>query len=100
MDYEEFQRQLGKAGLSIREFAALIKMRHNSVTNYSKTGEVPSHLAVISALLGEMGERHIDFRQVISRIEIEPKKARGGGIGNKFGGNKVKNFNLWGDNNE
>ena len=83
MNYEEFQRQLGKAGLSIREFAALIKMRHNSISNYSKRGEVPSHLALIAALLGEMGEHRIDFRKVISSIEIDKKRARGGGFANK-----------------
>ncbi|WP_411726883.1 XRE family transcriptional regulator [Methyloglobulus sp.] len=84
MNYDEFQRQLGKAGVTIREFATLIKMNSNSVTNYAKSGEVPSHLAVIAALLGEMAERKIDFREVLSKIEIEPKKPRGGGTG-RFG---------------
>lgn len=87
MCYDEFQRQLGKAGVTIREFAMLIKMNSNSVTNYAKSGEVPSHLAVIAALLGEMSERKIDFRSVLSRIEIEPKKPRGGATG-KFCGIK------------
>lgn len=87
MYYDEFQRQLGKAGVTIREFATLIKMNRNSVTNYAKSGEVPSHLAVIAALLGEMAERKIDFRDVLSKIEIEPKKPRGGGTG-RFGGIK------------
>lgn len=84
MYYDEFQRQLGKAGVTIREFATLIKMNRNSVTNYAKSGEVPSHLAVIAALLGEMAERKIDFRDVLSKIDIEPKKPRGGGTG-RFG---------------
>jgi len=88
MNYDEFQRQLGKAGLTIREFAALIKMNRNSVTNYAKSGEVPSHLAVIAALLGEMAERKIDFRAALSKIEIEPKKPRGGGNTGRFGGIK------------
>jgi len=35
------------------------------VTNYAKSGEVPSHLAVIAALLGEMAERKIDFRGAV-----------------------------------
>lgn len=91
MNYDEFQRQLGKAGLTIREFAALIKMNRNSVTNYAKNGEVPSHLAVIAALLGEMAERKIDFRGVLSKIEIEPKKPRGGGAG-RFGGIKQEDL--------
>lgn len=87
MTYEEFQRQIGKAGLTIRQFAELVKMNRISLSNYGKKGEVPSHLAVIAALLGEMAERKIDYLGVLSRIDITPKKPRGAGIG-KFGGNK------------
>jgi len=91
MNYEEFRRQLGKAGLTAKDFAELVKLNCNSITNYAKSGEVPSHLAVIAALLGEMAEHKIDFRNVLSRIEITPNKPRGAGIG-KFGGkNEQKN---------
>ena len=85
MTYEEFQRQLGKACLTIREFAELVKMSRISVSNYKQKGQVPSHLAIIACLLGEMAERKIDYRGVLSRINILPKKARGVGVG-KFGG--------------
>lgn len=77
MTYVEFQRQLGKAGLTLREFADLMGMNRNSVTNYSKKGEVPSHLAVIALLMGEMAEHQLDFRGVITKMVIEPKKPRG-----------------------
>jgi hypothetical protein len=87
MTYDEFQRQIGKAGLTIREFAQLVKMNRVSLSNYGKKGEVPSHLAVISVLLGEMAERNIDFHKTLSRIEITSKKPRGAGIG-KFGGDR------------
>lgn len=87
MNYDEFRRQLGKAGLSAKDFAELVKLNRNSITNYAKGGTVPSHLAVIAALLGEMAERKIDFRDVLSRIDIEPNKPRGAGVG-KFGGRK------------
>src|SRR3989344_2459701 len=60
MNYIEFQRQLGKAGLNIREFASLVKMNSNSVTNCAQRGEVPSHLAVIASLMGEMADHQID----------------------------------------
>ena len=99
MTYDEFQRQVGKAGLTIREFAELVKMNRISLSNCSKKGEVPSHIAVIAALLGEMAERKIDFRDVLSRIEILPKKPRGAGIG-KFGGNKQIDLGLFGSGDE
>lgn len=91
MTYEEFQRQIGKAGLNIRQFAEFLKMNPISLSNYSKKGVVPSHLAVIAALLGEMAERKIDYKGVLMKIDIPPKKSRGVGIG-KFGGDKQDSF--------
>lgn len=88
MTYEEFQCELGKAGLTAREFAELICMNPNSVTNCSMKGSVPSHLAVMAALMGEMNERKVDFRHVLTRIDIEPKKPRGAARPGKFGGDK------------
>jgi hypothetical protein len=94
MTYDEFHRQLGKAGLNIREFADLVKMNRNSVTNYAKIGEVPSHLAVIAALLGAMADKKLDFREVLDDIEIEPKKPRGGAAKGRFGGSKQGDLSL------
>lgn len=87
MTYDEFHRQLGKANLTIRAFAELLKMNRSSLSNYCKKGSVPSHLALIALLLAEMAERKIDYFDLISKIEITPKKPRGAGV-NKFGGNK------------
>ena len=87
MTYEEFQCELGKAGLTAREFADLICMNPNSVTNCSKRG-VPAHLAVIASLMGEMREQSVDFYRVLDRIEIQPKKPRGAAKPGKFGGDR------------
>ncbi|MFP6860528.1 hypothetical protein, partial [Pseudomonas sp.] len=86
MTYEEFQRQLGKAGISVKEFAELLEMNRNSITNCSGRGEIPSHLAVIAALMAEMAEHQLDFKKALSRIDIAPKKPRGAGVKGKFGG--------------
>ena len=61
MPYEEFHRLIGKAGLSIKEFAELLGMRPNSITNYNKVGFVPSHLAVIVSLISTMKDEGFDF---------------------------------------
>lgn len=95
MTYDEFQRHIGKAGLTISQFAELIKMNRVSLSNYGKKGEVPSHLAVIAALLGEMAEHHIEFHEVLSRINISSKKPRGAGKSGKFGGDKQSNLELF-----
>ena len=90
MTYEEFLRQLGKSGLTVREFAETLKMRPNSVTNCAQRAAVPSHLAVIVTLMGEMAEQGMDFRKCISRIEIAPKKARGASDTGRFGGSRQR----------
>jgi hypothetical protein len=95
MTYDEFQRHLGKAGLSLCHFAELVKMNRSSLSNYGKKGEVPSHLAVIAALLGEMAEHHIDFHEVLTKIDISPKKPRGAGKCGRFGGDKQNSLEIF-----
>jgi hypothetical protein len=77
MHYEEFRRHLGKAGLSVKEFASLVKTHQSSLSNYSKSEEIPAHWAVIAALMGEMADNGLDFRPVLAKIDIAPKKPRG-----------------------
>ncbi len=92
MDYIEFRRHLGKAGLRVKDFAELTQLSPNSITNYAQKGVVPNHLAIISALLGEMVEYKIDYRDVLSRIEVNQNKSRGSGFGSK--NRKSKNEGL------
>jgi len=81
MTYDEFKRHLGKANLSAKEFAGLLRLSPNSVTNYARTGDVPAHLAVIAALMGEMADHRLDFKPVLATLDIEPNKRRGTGFG-------------------
>lgn len=94
MTYEEFRRQLGKAGLTVKGFAELIKQTPNSITNYARQGEVPPHLAIIAALMGDMAESGNDFRATLARIEFEAGKPRGGATKGRFGGNKQRILQL------
>lgn len=75
MPYEEFQRLIGKAGLSIKEFAELLGMRPNSITNYNKVGYVPSHLAVIVSLISTMKDDGFDFYPILKKVQ-EYERAR------------------------
>lgn len=92
MTYEEFRRQLGKAGLTSKQFADLVKLNCNSVTNYATHGEVPAHWAIVAVLLGEMAERKIDFKSILEAIDISPKKVRGSAAKGKFGGSRQLDF--------
>lgn len=94
MNYEEFRRQLGKAGITAREFGEVLKLHPKSITNYSQQGEVPSHLAVIVTLMGEMAEHGMDYRGALSRIQIAPNKPRGGAMKGRFGGSKQIDLQL------
>ncbi len=88
MTYDEFRRQLGKAGLTVKGFAELIKQTPNSITNYAVQGAVPPHLAIIAALMGDMAESGVDFRSTLGRIQFDANKPRGGAVKGRFGGGK------------
>ncbi len=70
MNYKEFRRHLGKAGLTINEFSALIRVRPNSISNYAKKGNVPDVYAVIAVLAGEATDHGIDFRNALAKFGI------------------------------
>lgn len=98
MTYEQFQRQLGRAGINVREFAELLRMNRNSVTNCATRGDVPAHLAVIVTLMALLAEREVDFREVLRHVDIDPKKPRGAGRKGRFGGDRQTDLPL--DNNQ
>jgi 23S rRNA maturation-related 3'-5' exoribonuclease YhaM len=77
MSYEEFRRHIGKAGLQMKDFASLINMTPTALSAYSKKGEVPTHLAIIAVLLGELADNQIDYKQALSKVTLSPKKPRG-----------------------
>ncbi|HIP51092.1 MAG TPA: XRE family transcriptional regulator [Campylobacterales bacterium] len=76
MDYEEFTRNIRKAGLTLKEFALLIKTNPNSITNLSKKEQMPKNLAIIAVLLGEMVDKGIKYKHLFEQMDIEPQKAR------------------------
>lgn len=69
MPYSEFQRLIGKAGLTIKEFAELLRMNPNSITNYHKVGIVPSHIAIIISLISTMKDKGLDFYEVFEKLK-------------------------------
>lgn len=83
MPYSEFQRLIGKAGLTIKEFAELLKMNPNSLTNYHKRGEIPSHIAIIISLISNMKDQGLDFYEVFEKLKEYDCVADEGGITNE-----------------
>lgn len=81
MTYDKFSQLLKLTGLNVREFATVLKLNPNSVTNYASKKRVPKHLAVIAVLMADMriADRNVDFRSKLSKISIKPYKPRGVG---------------------
>jgi len=59
--------------LSIKEFAELLGIKPNSITNYSKQGVVPTHIAVIVALISTMKDEGLDFYPVFEKVKSYSK---------------------------
>lgn len=94
MPYSDFLAELGKAGLSVRAFAELIAMNPNSISNYARTGELPTHLALIAVLVVEISEIGGDYRRAMSKVALTPKKPRGGARQGHFGGDRQNDLEL------
>ncbi len=86
MSYNDFLDELTRAGLTVRAFAELIGMNPNSITNYARAQSVPAHLALIATLIAELSVHGINYRSLIAKIEIAPKKPRGRARQGQFGG--------------
>lgn len=96
MKYDEFHRNVRKAGLTLTALADLLNMNRVSLSNYARQQKVPSHLAVIAVLLGELAEHGIDYRAALARIDISAKRPRGGAVVPKFGGSPQRQLTLSG----
>ena len=70
MTYNEFKRHLGKAGLTVNEFAALLHLQPSSVSNYAKKIAVPQTHALIAVALGDAADRGVDFRKTFARYGL------------------------------
>lgn len=94
MLYADFLDAIGRSGLSVRAFAELVGMNPNSISNYARTGELPTHLALIAVLVAGVSELGGDYRRIMSKVELAPKKPRGGAGRGRFGGDRQSNLDL------
>ena len=72
----------------------MLGMRPNSVSNNAKRGEVPSHLAIIAALVAELHIQGIPYEPIFSRLDLTKKKPRGSTSSGRFGGDKQEQLEL------
>ena len=76
MNYEELKRNIRKAGLDIKDFAGLIKVNPNSITNLKSKKKIPKNIGIIAVLLGEMKEAKLPFKDFLNSLDLEEQKAR------------------------
>jgi len=95
--YDDFLGELNKAGLSVKQFADIVGMQPNSVSNNKRRGEVPIHLALIASLLAEMSAHHIDYEPAMARVQPVKKRPRGAAIGGRFAGDKQASLGFTND---
>ena len=76
MNYEELKRNIRKAGLDIKDFAELIKVNPNSITNLKSKKKIPKNIGIIAVLLGEMKEAKLPFKDLLNSLDLEEQKAR------------------------
>ena len=76
MNYDELIRNIGKAGLDIKEFAELIKANPNSITNLKSKEKMPKNIAVIAVLLGEVVYKGLEYKHLFEKLDLEEQKAR------------------------
>lgn len=73
MNYAEFRRHLGKAGLTVNAFAGYMGVTPTSVSNHARRGQVPRSYAVLAVLMGDAADRGVDFSAVLRRFAIYPE---------------------------
>ena len=76
MNYKELTRNIGKAGLTVKEFAELLKAKPNSITNLKSKGNVPKNLAIIAVLLGKLADNKVPFKHLFDDLNLQEQKAR------------------------
>ncbi|MFX4154580.1 XRE family transcriptional regulator [Aliarcobacter butzleri] len=76
MNYEELKRNIRKAGLDIKDFAELIKVNPNSITNLKKKESVSKNLGIIAVLLGEMVDKGLDYKHLFEKLNLNGQKRR------------------------
>jgi len=65
MTYKEFQIALLELDLNIKDFAQILGMNPNSITNYKLKGFIPLQLAILINLMQELNRNNLDYLEII-----------------------------------
>ena len=78
MNYAEFRSHLGKAGVTVNGYAALLHVRPSSISNYAKKGIVPHTHAIIAVALREAADNGNNLFPVLARYGVRSEQSTRG----------------------
>lgn len=80
MTFIEFKKRLLDAEISLPKFSKLIKVSEKNIQSYKKKGEVPNTIAVVATCFVHMHQAGMDYRSIISALELQAKTKKGAGF--------------------
>ena len=83
MTFIDFKKLLLDAELSIPKFTEIIKVSEKNIQAYKKKKQVPNTIAVIATCFAKMNKEGIDFRTLVSDLELKQKEKKGSGFSKK-----------------
>jgi len=83
MTFIDFKKLLLDAELTIPKFTELIKVSEKNIQAYKKKKEVPNTIATIAVCFAKMNKEGIDFRTLVSDLELKQKEKKGSGFSKK-----------------
>jgi len=83
MTFIEFKKSLLDAEITLPKFSKLIKVSEKNIQSYKKKGEVPNTIAVIATCFVKLHKEEIDYRELISSLELTAKTKSGAGFSKK-----------------
>lgn len=76
MTFIDFKKLLLDAELTIPKFTELIKVSEKNIQAYKKKKEVPNAIATTAACFAKMNKEGIDFRIIVSDLELKQKEKK------------------------
>ena len=83
MTFIEFKKTLLDAEISLPKFSKLIQVSEKNIQSYKKKGEVPNAIAALVTCFASMHDQGLDYRTIISSLELKAKTKKGAGFAKK-----------------
>lgn len=83
MTFIDFKKLLLDAEISLPKFSKLIKVSEKNIQSYKQKGEVPNPIAVIATCFAIMNKDGIDYKSIVTALELQAKTKKGAGFAKK-----------------